>query len=125
MSGKSDKGILTGNVDTIELSPADYSIVTDVGGNFEGPQGRWALLCAPEDDRALTRVGIFHCEPHRIEVPLQSDELMYMLEGEVRIDLDDGTVVELGTGDMAVLPKDRQITLTYKTPCKQMFVTVK
>jgi uncharacterized cupin superfamily protein len=125
MSAESEKGILTDNVDTIDLSPADYSIVTSVGGKFDGPEGRWGLVCGPEDGRALTRVGIFVCEPHKIEVPLKSDELMYMLEGDVRVELDDGSAVELSAGDMAVLPKDRQITLNYKTQCKQMFVTVK
>ena len=117
--------ILTGNVDTIELTPADYSIVTSVGGTFSGPQGRWALFTSPEDGSALTRTGIFVCEPHSISTRLESDELMYMLEGEVRLELDDGSVAEIGPGDVAILPKNHQLNLTFKTPCKELFVTVR
>jgi ethanolamine utilization protein EutQ (cupin superfamily) len=59
----------------------------------------------------------------RADVPLHSDELMYLLAGEFRIEPDGGTPVEVGPGDMAVLPSNTHVKITFKTRCKMLFVT--
>jgi uncharacterized cupin superfamily protein len=107
-------------VDRIELGPADYSGMTLVNG-LEGLEG---FVCRPGDGRQVSAVGVFACEPSTyVSSPLKADETVLMLEGELRVEADDGSAAELGAGDIAVLRKGSVLTWIHKTPCKEVFVT--
>lgn len=110
--------ILTGHVDRTALQPADYSAVTTAGD----AQARMRKLCTAGAGQRMSTVGLFACEPCTIVSELETDETILVLEGEVRIELDDGSAVELGVGDIAVLARGRVATWTVKTPFKEFFV---
>ena len=49
-------------------------------------------------------------------------EVFLVLEGSVRIEIEGGTVLELGVGDMATLPKGLPTTWHVTAPFKEMWV---
>ncbi|HWI74858.1 MAG TPA: cupin domain-containing protein [Baekduia sp.] len=109
--------IVTGHVARTELQPADYSAVTTAGD----ARARMTKLSTAGADGRLSTVGVFACEPCTIVAELKTDETIHVLEGEVRIALDDGSAVELGPGDVAVLPRGAVATWTVKTPFRELF----
>jgi uncharacterized protein len=109
--------ILTAQVDGVELEPADYSSVATAGD----PKAKMAKLCTSEAGWAST-VGIWTCEPCTIVSEVKIEETILVLGGEVRIELDDGSAVDLGVGDIAVLPRGKVATWTVKTPYKELFM---
>ena len=111
---------MTGHVDMIKLGPADYSGMTLVSGD-EGSEG---FVCSPEHGRQVSAVGVFACEPSTyVSSPLKADEAVFVLEGELRVEADDGSAVELGAGDIVVVRKGSILRWIHKTPCKEVFVT--
>jgi uncharacterized cupin superfamily protein len=66
--------------------------------------------------------GVFTAQPGVIRNPVASTETVVVLEGEVRIELDTGQALDLGAGDMVVLPSGVTATWTFKTPFKQLYI---
>jgi uncharacterized cupin superfamily protein len=110
--------ILTGHVDRAELHPVDYSGITVAGD----PRARIARLCTEESGEWMSTVGVFECDPCTLVAPVETDETILVLDGEVRIELDNGTAVDLGPGDIAVLPRGAVATWHVKTWYKEFFV---
>jgi uncharacterized cupin superfamily protein len=109
--------IRAGHVDRTALLPVDYSAVTTAGD----AKARMAKLSVAGEDERLSTVGIFACEPCTMVAELKTDETIHVLEGEARIELDNGHAVELGPGDVAVLPRGAIATWTIKTPFRELF----
>jgi uncharacterized cupin superfamily protein len=118
------RSVLTANVNKLELSPADYGIVTRQGGSFTGIEGQWHVLCAPEDNLLIKWAGVLVCDPGKIEVRLGSDEIMFLLEGAIRVEQEDGNITELGKDDIIVLRRGQGVTIEFTEKCKLFFVTV-
>ena len=110
--------IVSINADRVELEPADYASVATAGD----PQAKMAKLCTAEDGGWGSTVGIWTCEPCTLVSRVMIEETILVLEGEVRIALDDGTAVDLGVGGIAVLPRGKVATWTVKTHYKEVFV---
>ena len=96
-------GIYVSSTDTDE-----WELDPEVGGSVhvlfedgEATGGLWKL--APDVGRAAAG--------HR----LQARETIVILEGTVRIEIEDGVTLELGVGDMASLPKGA-VTTWYPSP---------
>lgn len=92
--------------------------VTIRSGN---PAGRGFTLFEDYSDGARG-TGFFECDPAVTEYTLEYNEFIYVIEGEARIVLDDGSAVEVGPGDCAFLPKGHLSTWTFKTKFKEFWV---
>jgi hypothetical protein len=66
--------------------------------------------------------GVWRCEPRTIPYVFPGDETFHVLEGEVRIDLEDGGSVDLRPGDIASFAKGQHATWTISKPFKKFFV---
>jgi uncharacterized cupin superfamily protein len=120
MSSNAEAPILSGHLDRIELGPSDYTGYQ----LLDGSEGREGWVCGPDDGRQVSAVGVFTCEPCTyVSPPLKADETVILLEGEIRLERDDGTAIELRAGDITVVPKGAVLTWIHKTPCKEVFVT--
>lgn len=103
---------------SIELEPWQPEGVTVLDGE---PRGRGFTLHEDHTD-GVRATGIFACDPCVTTYRLEFNEMLYVLEGEVRIELDNGTVLQLASGDSAFLPKGHQSTWTFTTPFKEFWV---
>jgi uncharacterized cupin superfamily protein len=110
--------ILTEHLDHVDFESLDYSAVTTSGDAC----ARIAKVCSAGVDGRLSTVGVWTCMPCTFGSNLVTDETILVLEGEARIELDDGTAVDLQVGDIAVLPRGHTATWTVKTPFKEFFV---
>ena len=104
-----------GELDVESVDPSEFETIGDW-------RGRVGFVCTPDDGRSVARVGIFDCEPCTIIAPVEAEHTYYILEGEVHIELDDGSTVDLRAGDIAMVPKCEQATFVYKTRVKEFFV---
>lgn len=86
------------------------------------PQGRGFTLHEAEQDGTFVGVYLFACQPARTSYRLEQNEIVYVLEGEVEIRLDDGSTVELKPGGVAFLPKGQMSHWWFKTPFKELAV---
>lgn len=86
------------------------------------PRGRGATLIEREQDGRFFGAYVFACEPSRTSYFLEYDETLHVLEGQVRIELDNGTAVELGPGDSAFLPRGQQSHWTFRTPFREFAI---
>jgi uncharacterized protein len=121
MSSKTERtagSILTGRDGELDVESVDTSEFKTIGEL----QGRVGFVCTPEDDRSVARVGIFDCEPCTLVSPVEAEHTYFLLEGEVRIELDDSSAVDLRAGDIAMVPKCDQARFIYKTRVKEFFV---
>lgn len=66
--------------------------------------------------------GFFECEPSQTTYMLTENEMIYVLEGEARIELDDGSAIEVKTGDAAFLPQGHTSTWTFRTKFREFWV---
>jgi uncharacterized cupin superfamily protein len=66
--------------------------------------------------------GLWRCEPRDIPYVFPGDETFQVLEGEVRIEPEDGEPVQLKVGDIASFPKGQHALWTIKSPFKKFFV---
>lgn len=85
------------------------------------PAGRGFTLFEDYTD-GVRATGVFECDPATTRYTLTDNEIIYVLEGEARIELDNGSVVEVGPGDMAFLPKGHESTWTFKSRFKEFWV---
>jgi uncharacterized protein len=105
-------------IDEKELVPWQPPGVTVLEGD---PKGR-AYLLHDENEGKGFLVGVFACDPAKTTYELISNETTHILEGEVRIELDNGDGVDLKPGDVAMLPKGHLSTWTFKKPFKEFFI---
>lgn len=66
--------------------------------------------------------GLWQCEPREIPYVFPGDETFHVLEGSVRIELEDGGSVDLKQGDIASFTKGQKSTWTITSPFKKFFV---
>lgn len=100
MSPKAERtsgSILAGRDGELDLESVDTSEFKMIGDLH----GRVGFVCTPEDGRSVARVGVFDCEPCTLVAPVEAEHTYYVLEGEVRVELDDGSAVDLRAGDIA------------------------
>lgn len=125
--------IYSANVNTMELTPWDDEGEADAVEDAISDGRICILVGGPEDaelkvapleqaDGNQVMVGVYACGPGRTNLMLEQNETIHILEGEVRVELDNGDAVELGPGDIAFLPKGHLSTWTIKTPFKELFV---
>jgi uncharacterized cupin superfamily protein len=94
------------------LDPADI---------IEGePNSRVHWLRQDEDTGLYT--GIFRADPVKTRYAWAQDETVHILEGEVRIEFDDGDAIELGPGDVASFRKGDSAVWDIKSPLREFFV---
>ena len=113
--------ILAGNLHNLRLDPVELGPEANNGD----PNGRVGHICTREDDRAVSQAGIFECDPFTLSATLSGDETVLVLEGELRIELGDGSAIDLGPGDLAMLPKGSETKFIYKTHVKELFVVTR
>jgi uncharacterized cupin superfamily protein len=105
-------GVFVSNVATEDWRPDP-----EVGGAaeehvlFETEALRAGLSRFPED-----------AGPHPIVWTLPATEVLLVLEGEARIQIEDGPLLELKPGDLACLPKAAVTTWHLTLPFKEMWV---
>jgi uncharacterized cupin superfamily protein len=111
------------NVQTIALEPWDAEGLEVLEGDpqthgmafhEEGPDGGFGP--------GGFAVGVYEQEPCKTAYRLQQNETVHVLKGDILIELDDGSSVELGAGDVAVLPKGRHSTWTFRATTRVFFV---
>ncbi|MER5438429.1 cupin domain-containing protein [Streptomyces sp. NPDC002790] len=85
------------------------------------PAGRGFTLFEDHRDGARA-TGFFECDPAVTEYLLEYNEFIYVIEGQARVELDDGSAVELGPGDCAFLPKGHRSTWTFRSTFKEFWV---
>lgn len=66
--------------------------------------------------------GFFECDPSQTTYELTENEMIYVLEGEARIELEDGSAIEVKAGDAAFLPQGHTSTWTFKTRFREFWV---
>lgn len=66
--------------------------------------------------------GFFECDPAKTTYELTENEMIYVLEGEARIELEDGSAIEVKAGDAAFLPKGHMSTWTFHTRFREFWV---
>lgn len=65
--------------------------------------------------------GVFTVQPSVVPSTIQMDETLLVLEGEARIEIEDGQVIEAKTGDMVFLQGGTKLVWHFLTPFKEMF----
>jgi uncharacterized cupin superfamily protein len=88
------------------------------------PNGRGFTLIEREWEGQFFGAYLFACDPARTTYYLEHNELLFVLEGEVEISLDDGSKVELGPGGFAFLPRGQMSHWWFKTPFKEYAIVV-
>jgi uncharacterized cupin superfamily protein len=74
-----------------------------------------------QDDSGLL-TGVFAADPVKTRYAWPQDETIHVLEGEVRIEFDDGDALELGPGDVASFKKGDTAIWHIKSPFREFFV---
>jgi uncharacterized cupin superfamily protein len=65
--------------------------------------------------------GVFTAQPSVVPSTIAMDETLILLEGEVRIEIDDGQVIDARVGEMVFLAAGTKLTWHYLMPFKEMF----
>ena len=86
------------------------------------PRGRGFTLLEQKNGEHFVGVYVFACEPARTSYYLEFNETMLVLEGEVHIELDDGSSVDLAPGDFARLPAGQMSHWWFKSSFKEFVV---
>jgi len=105
-------GVFVSNVTTPEWRPDP-----EIGGGAE----EHVLF-----DTGTMRAGLSRFTTEADQQPpdwtLPATQVLLVLEGEARIEIEDGPVLELKSGDMACLPKGAVTTWHLTLPFKEMWV---
>lgn len=85
------------------------------------PAGRGFTLHEDYEDGARG-AGFFECDPSKTTYMLETNEIIYVIEGEVTIELDNGSRVELKPGSSAFLPAGHMSTWTFHSKFREFWV---
>jgi uncharacterized cupin superfamily protein len=111
------------NVHTMTLAPWELDTLEVIDGD---PRTHGALVHSegPNDGFGPGgfAVGVYEQERCVTAYVLEQNETVHVLRGHVCIALDDGTAVELRTGEIAVLPVGRKSTWTFVEATRVLFV---
>ena len=83
------------------------------------PPGEEVVLCRATDGRFS--VGLWRRAPEEGPMELPYHEMAVLLEGEVELTLDDGTVLRAGPGDVIVAPKGARATWRSLSPVRKFW----
>ena len=111
-------GIASASGGNVELELWQPEGVTILDGD---PRGRGYTLHEDFSDGSRA-CGFFECDPGKTTYHLEYNEYLHVIEGEARIELDDGSAVDLRPGDIAYLPKGHLSTWTFHTRFKEFWV---
>lgn len=86
---------------------------------------RWLHRREETEHRPLpSQSGLYRMAPGTFEIDSPGDQTSYVLEGRARVELDDGTVLELGPGDMAFYPVGTHMRWTVVEPFTEFFTMI-
>lgn len=103
---------------TVELESWQPDGVTILEGE---PAGRGFTLF--EDfEHGARGTGVFECDPSKTTYTLEYNEIIFVLEGEVTIELENGSKVDLKAGMQAFLPAGHTSTWTFHTRFREVWV---
>lgn len=109
--------IFTSNIAATDYEPFEGGTVLD-----GTPNRRVHWLRNETTAESVLMAGLFTADPCVIgDYTLETDECIYVIEGEVRIEIADN-VVDLGPGDIASFRKGSTSRWTFRTPFKEFFV---
>jgi uncharacterized cupin superfamily protein len=96
---------------------------TDITLNtVDGDPGARAVFLTQEGTGGRAHLsGVYTVEPSVVASQIAMDESLLVLEGEARLEFDDGSSVRIGVGDMVFLPGGTRLTWHYLTPFKEVF----
>ena len=103
----------------VELEPYELPAEALIAGD---PRPRIWSVTSEDGNGKNVISGILAADPGTIRDPIEAVETIHVLEGHVRIELDTGDAVELGVGDIAVLPRGPVATWTFTERFKEFFV---
>ena len=103
----------------VELSPYELPADSIIAGD---PKARGHVVCRHESDGSRLVSGIYACSPGTVRARGSSTETIHVLEGDVSIELSNGHCIDLGPGDVAVLPAGHEATWTFHSQFKEVFV---
>jgi uncharacterized cupin superfamily protein len=86
------------------------------------PASRVHWLRTSGSGDATLLAGIFEAQPSRFRYAFETDETIHIIEGQVRIELDDGACVTLGPGGIASFPRGARATWEITQPLREFFV---
>jgi uncharacterized protein len=81
------------------------------------PEVRGRILA--HDHRAVA--GLWECEPGRIELVIEGDELLVVCDGRLVIQTGQGETLLLESGDVACLPDGTDCVITVSERCRCVF----
>ena len=91
------------------------------GSAVEGdPEGKVLFLRRTGSEGEMV-VGRVHGAAVVVPSTIKLDETLIVLEGEARVELDDGDTLSIAAGDMLFLAKGTKLTWHFLTPFKEMF----
>lgn len=103
---------------SIPLEPGQPEGVTVLEGD---PAGR-GFLIHESAEPGLRAAGIFECEPSKTTFLLEQNEIIYVIQGEATIELDNGSRIDLSAGDMAHLPAGHVSTWTFHSTYREFWL---
>jgi|SRR5882757_11245754 len=112
------------NVYSVELEPWDLETLEKLEGDPR-TRGRIVYEAGPGGSGFGPlgfAVGVYEQQPCTTAYRLEQNETVHLLDGDVRIELDSGVSVELGPGDITVLPQGQLSTWTFRKPSRVLFV---
>ncbi|MEA2419306.1 MAG: uncharacterized protein QOE60_1512 [Thermoleophilaceae bacterium] len=75
-----------------------------------------------ENQGAVRLSGFATAQPSKFKIEMPNTEALYLLEGRLTAELDDGTAIELAAGDSGFFPKGSVVTWTIHEAIKEFFV---
>jgi uncharacterized cupin superfamily protein len=100
------------------LATEDWRPDLELGGDAE----EHMLIDTESIQAGLTRYTKDADLPDRVGWTLPATEVLVVLEGEARIEIEDGPVLDLKPGDLACLPKGAVTSWELTVPFKEMWV---
>jgi uncharacterized cupin superfamily protein len=91
---------------------------------FDAGEVDW--LRREDDGDRLLMAGVWRVTPdevpERTSIEFPHDETLYVIEGEMRVEVEDGPVLELKAGDFASFDRGTKVLWTILAPVREFFV---
>lgn len=100
------------------LSTTDYEPF--MVGDKQAGEVHW--LTTQNSSGAPTYSGLWRCEPMTFEYEFPGDEIFHIIEGTLKIDLEDGSSVTVNAGDIISFDKGVKSTWTIQSSFMKFFV---